>query len=83
MTGYKAMSEWLKDMSLYRNHPDDDQLKIAIARRYNNATSEVKEQIKEHLIGSMLAKSDMEGLKTLLKGKTLVTKSKDDPWFEV
>lgn len=84
---YASVEEWRKDHERVTKSPNDSKLLQSVARKIDNSSEEVKEQITDELMSVMMEKDPKAFFRLLVKrlppGSTLILKSVDDPWFEV
>lgn len=83
---YENFNEWKQDMNRINAHPNDKHLLQHVTRCVENSSPEIKQEVKDYLIGLSLETNPWFVLKQIAKespGHSLFVKNNKDPWFEV
>lgn len=85
MKKYSNLEEWLDDLDMLHEHPNDKTLLNAIEERINNSNIEVITSIKNYLYNFLLDEDNaLYAIYCIMADYPdcfLLIKEEDDPWF--
>lgn len=82
---YTSFEEWKLDMDRVRSNPNDSQLLNHVKGRVLTSSKQIQSQVQDYLNNAAFVDDPISyGSQVAQKlNKTLVVRTKDDPWFYV